>query len=301
MFPEMFSGTKKQKQQLKQHLKKTKRANCFANKEKKNNTCYADDDLLKLRSMWNSKHPDAIIASKKAPIIWKALEKNLSNVCNNELCWLEKPFVNSDIGKRIKEASFAPMQPVSWKKNKNEWLTTIDIEKVMKQYEERYPHFEFLGPSPIDFDHKHGSGECVWDEICECDVCEKYNNNKRKLGFIFNLDPHYKGGSHWVSMFVDLDHNFIFFMDSNGESIPDEVRDLMKRIKKQAKEGLSKKLRFIDNAPMEHQYRNTECGIYCLYTLITLLEEKKKPQTIRRKRIPDEEMEKFRNIYFNQK
>ena len=52
---------------------------------------------------------------------------------------------------------------------------------------------------------------------------------------------------------------------------------------------------------MEHQYRNTECGIYCLYTLITLLEEKKKPQTIRRKRIPDEEMEKFRNIYFNQK
>ena len=58
-------------------------------------------------------------------------------------------------------------------------------------------------------------------------------------------------------------------------------------------------MRFIDNAPMEHQHENTECGIYSLYTLIQLLQEKTTPQKLRRKRIPDEDMEEFRSIYFN--
>ena len=88
-------------------------------------------------------------------------------------------------------------------------------------------------------------------------------------------------------------------MDSNGDKIPDEVKLLVNRIKQQGKEGLHKKLRFIDNAPMEHQYENTECGIYSLYTIVQLLLEKKTPQTLRRRRIPDEDMEEFRSIFFN--
>ena len=117
---------------------------------------------------------------------------------------------------------------------------------------------------------------------------------------IFNLDPHYKGGSHWVSLFVDLDDNYIFFLDSNGVKIPKEIKVLVKRLQKQAKDGLHKKLKFIDNAPMEHQHENTECGIYSLYNIISLLTKKKTPHQIKRTRITDKEMEEYRSIFFNE-
>jgi hypothetical protein len=62
--------------------------------------------------------------------------------------------------------------PRSWKKNKYEWLSSVDIESVMDQYEEKYPEFKFLGPTPIDFDRKLGSG-CVKNEICRLSIAEK--------------------------------------------------------------------------------------------------------------------------------
>jgi hypothetical protein len=276
-----------------------KQVNCFANKETRNNSCYNNNDMEKLRTMWNKRHPDVKINTKKHEQIWKSLEKNLSKVCKDELCWLERPFVDTNIGKKIKKASFAPMQPKEWTKDPSEWLTTIDIEEVLKQYDDKHPEFLFLGPTPIDFDHKFDDGECVFDGICNLDIEKQYNKGIRKIGFVFNLDPHDEEGSHWVSMFVDLDKNFIFYFDSNGEVIQDEIKVLMKRIKKQGKERLNKKLRFIDNAPREHQHRNTECGIYCIYAIVHLLEGKITPQTIKRKRIPDKKMDEFRKIYFN--
>ena len=50
---------------------------------------------------------------------------------------------------------------------------------------------------------------------------------------------------------------------------------------------------------MEHQYQDTECGIYALYFTISLLEEKHKPQYFLTHRITDNTMKKFRKIYFN--
>ena len=32
-----------------------------------------------------------------------------------------------------------------------EWLSTLDINKVLYQYEEKYPDFKFLGAVPLDF------------------------------------------------------------------------------------------------------------------------------------------------------
>ena len=51
--------------------------------------------------------------------------------------------------------------PESWKKKPNEWLSSVDITKVMKQYGSAYRDFEFLGPSPIDYDTHKYNGECV--------------------------------------------------------------------------------------------------------------------------------------------
>lgn len=293
----MLLGGKTKKNKIK---KTKKKANCYAGRTKKNGkTCYADKALIELRDEWNKMHPDKKITTKNSEKIWDQLEFNLNHVCENEICWLEKKFNKGNIAERLKKIHFAPMQPDQWKKNPNEWLNSLDIEHVMKQYENDYKNFEFLGPSPIDFDLIKNN-KCIEEEICNCNVVEKYNKGIRKIGMIFNLDPHYKGGSHWVSLFVDLDDNYIFFLDSNGVKIPKEIKALVKRLQKQAKDGLHKKLKFIDNAPMEHQHENTECGIYSLYNIISLLTKQKSPRQIKNKRIPDADMEEFRSIFFNE-
>ena len=45
--------------------------------------------------------------------------------------------------------------------------------------------------------------------------------------------------------------------------------------------------------------RNTECGMYCLYFIISLLSNKHDFNYFNTKRIPDKHVEEFRNIYFN--
>ncbi|MBT7790583.1 MAG: tetratricopeptide repeat protein, partial [Calditrichaeota bacterium] len=73
----------------------------------------------------------------------------------------------------------------------------------MEQYERAYPYYRFIGPSPIDYDSQMAYGECVWNELCNFNLKKTIDRNKTKIGIVFNTDPHYMGGSHWISMFID--------------------------------------------------------------------------------------------------
>ena len=83
-----------------------------------------------------------------------------------------------------------PAAPEEWTKKPDEWLSTVDIQKVMKQWENSYPCFEFLGPSPIDYDKQQLFGECVWEELCKFSLKSCKKRGKYKIGIIFNLDIH---------------------------------------------------------------------------------------------------------------
>ena len=297
MFGGMFSTRKrKPKKKRKSSLKIT---NCYGGVEKRDGTCYTRDNLIEMRNLWNIKHPDRQIRATDPEQIWKKFDEYLQHVCSSEACWLKQHFIDKKISSKIFDKSFSPSKPSKWRKNPVEWLDSLDIQRVMKQYEDTNDNFEFYGAAPIDFDDKYkGTDQCVFEEICKLNVQERYNRGKTNLGFIFNLDPHYKSGSHWVSLFVDLNDNYIFFLDTNGNSIPIRVKELVKRIKSQCKNDLHKKMRFIDNAPRRHQYENTECGMYCLYAIIAQLKKLHTPQWIKRNRIPDDEMKEFRDILY---
>ena len=292
------------------HKKKFRESKCSPlvkrNPDKKPFSCYTDQQLSEMRDLWNSRHPDAKITETDSKEIWKRLRDNMSNVCNRETCWLKQKFVKSEVGKKFLQHSFAPKSPDVWKKNPTEWLTSVDISNVMKQYEKAYPSFEFIGPSPIDFDthitntrsQDGRKKECVWQELCEFELFDYVRKGKKKIGIIFNLDPHYLDGSHWVALFVDVAKKSIFYFDSNGESAPDEVMRLVKKIKTQGKKQ-NIRFKFDSNQGIEHQLKNTECGIYCLYFIIQLTKGTKKAEYFKTNIIRDDVMQKLRKIYFD--
>ena len=296
----------KNRQKMKKLKNKTqkeirvKNVNCSPKDTKDLNefTCYTDKDLYKLRDLWNARHPDVQIMTNDPKEIHKTLTKYMSNVCSKESCWLKQNFLDNKTIQELTE-SFAPESPREWKTNPNEWVSSVDIMKVMKQYEKAYKCFDFIGPSPIDFDTKMLYGECVWDELCNFSLSEQIKKGKTKIGIIFNTDPHNKPGQHWISMFINIKKKKIFFFDSVGDKAPKQVMVLINRIIKQGKK-LNINIKFDQNHPVEHQYGDTECGIYSLFFISHMLEDKFTEHYMKTHILKDDYMQKFRKVYFNE-
>ena len=153
----------------KKYINNFKELNCSPNK-KLNFTCYDNEELNRLKTSWNSYYPNNKILTNNNKKIWEFLQKELINNCDTEQCWLKQDFMNNRLTNKLLTNTFAPKSPDSWKTNPNEWLSSEDIIKVMRQYEHTYPEFKFIGPSPIDFDYKKGFGQCVWNELCNLDI-----------------------------------------------------------------------------------------------------------------------------------
>lgn len=262
-------------------------------------SCYTNDNLLYLRNNWNARHPDAKITTNSPREIHRQLSNYLKDVCHAETCWLKQKDAFGKLDSNL-ENSFAPVAPEEWKKNPNEWLSSVDIMKVMKQYERAYKCFDFMGPTPINFDSKKLYGECVWEELCKFNLKNHLKRGKTKIGIIFNTDPDYKSGQHWISMFVNIKKKTIFFFDSTGDPAPPEVMTLVERIQKQ---GRALKpplmLKFDSNEGVEHQNGNTECGIYSIFFIAHMLEDTVNEHYMKTHILSDQYMEKFRKVYFN--
>jgi len=291
----------KTKKNNKKSLKKQRffKLNCSPENKDKDYTCYSDVDLLKLKDMWNARHPDKPILETESKEIWSKLKNYYTNICNKESCWVRQMTKNTRMEKDLLDA-FAPESPKEWKKNPNEWLSSLDILKVMNQYEKKYKCFDFLGPSPIDYDTHKLYGDCVWEELCHFSLQDQIKKGHTKIGVIFNTDPHYKGGQHWISLFINVKKHTIFFFDSAGDSIPNQIKKFVDTVIEQGTK-LTKPIhfKFDQNYPVEHQYYNTECGIYSLFFIVHMLEDKITGNYLKTHVLKDKYMEQFRNVYYN--
>jgi len=276
-----------------------KKLNCSPENESKEYTCYSNNDLKKIKNMWNARHPDQPIKTSSSKQIWDKLKEYYSSVCNKESCWVRQMTKNTKLEKELLDA-FSPESPKEWKKNPNEWLSSIDILKVMGQYEKKYKCFEFLGPSPIDYDTHKLYGECVWEELCHFNLEQQIKKGHTKFGIIFNLDPHYKGGSHWVSLFINVKKKTIFYFDSAGETVPTQIKKFADNVIKQGNNlQVPIKFTFDENHPVEHQYGNTECGIYSIFFVIHMLEDKITGHYLKTHVLKDNYIQQFRHIFYN--
>jgi len=282
--------------------RKLKKQQCGPNGSGRKYTCIRDQSICKLKTLWNKRHPDNKIQNGSIRNTWAHLQKKLKNVCNKESCWLKQKFAKGGIGNELSVA-FAPESPEKWKRNPTEWLSSNDIISVMKQYEQKYKCFDFIGPSPIDYDTHKMYGECVWDELCHFDLKEQIDSGKTKIGVIFNIDPHYKGGSHWVSLFINIKKATIFYFDSVGRTIPSQIKKFVDMVKRQGLHLPAHKqilFKYDENHPQEHQQGDTECGVYSLYFIIHMLEDTHDGNYFKTHLITDKCVQRFRKIYFNE-
>jgi hypothetical protein len=282
------------------------------------NSCLTPDILVKIKNEYNKDHPIERIESKDPIEIWNILNVRLKREknCKKEKCWLNE-IDDRKLRKEIEEYIFAPEQPAEWNTNPDEWLSNYDIFNVIRQYQDTYKDFKFMGPTTIDFDTRlpEKKNHCVEDALCEFDLKKSIKNGFKYFACVFNLDKHYESGSHWVSMYINIPEKVIIYFDSAGATnIPNEIDDLVERLQKQASELDNPiKFKYLNNNKLIHQRGGSECGMYAIFFIITMLtgktpftKEKKMSMNERldlflKKRIPDEVVFDYRDLYFNKK
>ena len=169
----------------------------------------------------------------------------------------------------LAEEWLRPAQPAAWASDPDMWLDTINIRDVMVQYEKGRSDFTFLGPYPIDFAAAEDSGpgragtsdRCLIGEMCGLDL----KNSKDYIGIIYNLDPHYKSGSHWVANFINKPAKTCYYFDSYGMRPPHRVYRFMQWLTLQMPE-----MQLGWNG-RKFQFSDSECGMYSMYFIDRML------------------------------
>jgi len=171
-----------------------------------------------------------------------------------------------------------------------DWLSTVDINQVLYQYEEKYPDFKFLGAVPMDFmDLDYLPFQTLKFEDIE-------KEGIKRIGIIFNTDKSFQKGKHWISFFCDFHQAQIYFSDSMGTRPPKEVNDFMKLIEKYM-ESKKKHNPDIKYNKTQHQKGNSECGVYSINFILRLLKGKSFDK-ITGKRLSDNQVNQCRMKYF---
>ena len=270
---------------------------CVKNKKVIKTSCMTQEVLEKIKDEYNKDHEDQIIATRPA-LIWHELRMKLD--CKDERCWI-KEIDDPDLRTQVKNQLFAPEHPPEWIHNKNEWLSNFDIDLVMKQYEDKDKTFKYLATAPMDYDFVVDSSKktCYEEEMCKFDLKEMLDSGKRKFAVIFNLDKHDESGSHWISLFINADRKFIMFFDSANGFLPGGVKKFVNHVKAEGqKNGI--KFRFMRNHK-QHQRSNTECGVYSIHFVVEMLHNADRAiELFINGYIPDNKIEKYRKIYFNE-
>jgi len=274
-------------------------------KRRAGESCLPLDAIQRLARTWNDAHPGHAIKGKRIKTrkngntaghhktTWKNLRTAMKNryECDTEYCIVKKLPGLSEKDRKEMLPYFRPERPKEWDSKPKTWLDSYNLEDVMKQYEQADPSFKFIGPVPIDFDGKEeATGRCIVDELCKLNLSEMTSKGIKTIGIIFNLDKHDEPGSHWVCAFVDIANRKAYYFDSYGYEPEPEIETFLKRMKDQGCE-------FVYWNDIRHQREGSECGMYCLYVIISLLNGTPF-DSICKNVVPDKVMNLFRDVLF---
>lgn len=273
---------------------------CAPNKVYTDDSCIPLEVLIDMAEAYNklNKSNPIVIDYKQETLNPSILKRNLvkefterlKDKCKyDQICWTKQSFVKQmkRHTNELKLNTFRPTGPTG----QFTWLSTLDIDKVMTQYETKYTDFKFLGAVPIDFDDLPQLG------LKNINFDQYKSKGYTEFGVIFNLDEHYKSGSHWVATYMDLTKGNIYFSDSFA--IPPEKR-IRAFLRHAANYCQSKGLTNLDirHNKTRHQRGNSECGVYSINFILRLLRGDTF-DTVTAEPLADRVVNKCRNVYFN--
>ena len=279
---------------------------CSPKKKSKGRSCLNNSLLKKIVNILNKNYKCNLDTGKSQNNIYNNICKKIKEIsdCENEACWSSLDVIKkglSDNDYRNFVNSFRPFMPEKWKENPGTWLNTNDIDNVLNQYKEKYDFFEYPGAIPIDFDKKTDSGSCMVNDICKIDVESLLNNKKKCMGVVFNTDPHNASGQHWFSIYIDLvgknmkNKPTIYYFDSVAEDPQQEIVEFVQKLQGQFKD-MGKELDVVYN-DIKHQYENTECGVYSIHFITSMLKGMQFRNYVNNIN-SDRQMREMRNLFF---
>ncbi len=241
-----------------------------------------------LRNAYNKEHKnEPQIQNGGTEVVWSELQVRLRAKCKSG----RAECIVAALLRR-------PKAPKEWAVNRWEWLSSDDIDAVEKNFTKVFNDYFYVGAVPIDFDLKSDTGKCLVSALCKMKLEELYKKGKHRIGIVVNTDPHDGPGEHWVCVFCDIRPDLEFprmtYFDSYAQKPEKEIVELMERWKEQwdATKIHSKGMELTYNKT-RHQYKDSECGIYCIYFHYACLMEIPMGE-----RIPDEVINSFRTLLF---
>ena len=247
------------------------------------------DEVERLRKVYNEEHSsEKPIPAGPIAKVWNAIKDRLHEKCSAGTA-------ECIVAHMLKKQK----APEEWVSNPEEWLSSIDIEKIESEFMHVFAKYKFLGCIPIDFDKKSQTGKCIVDSLCSIQIQDLYNKGARRIGIVFNTDVSTGPGQHWIALYADLNPKYenarITYFDSYSKAPEPEIQRLMRRWKEQwdATKIHSKPTELTYNKTL-HQYQDSECGMYCIYfhwcCLVGVPMEK---------RVPDEVVRSFRGVLYS--
>lgn len=272
---------------------------CAPSKSFDNVSCIDVNVLIDMAHAYNSEFPndkikmydymDSLNPRKYKKYLAKQFSHKLKDVCANQRCWIKQKFTKrmNDYNEfALKKNTFRPKGP----NGRFEWLNTFNIDNVLSQYESKHNSFKSFGAVPIDF------ADLNQLEIAKFNIHDLYKKNKTKIGVVFNLDEHYKSGSHWVALYADLEQGQIYFSDSYGTRPEKRIRKFMRELAADLR-NKHKKMDIRYNKT-RHQYGNSECGVYSINFIVRLLGGESF-EKLTKTQLSDDDVNKCREVYFN--
>ena len=285
------------------------RLDCAPGRVYNNGSCLYKDELQSIIIEYNKQKKNYNNLKDTLSLSKNALIENVNDIMkeyecsdNDQICWVGTKLVKKINNGEISGSVFKPIAP----EGKYEWLSTTNINQVLEQYTNKHPDFEFYGALPYDFD--------ILDEleINNINFKDLANKNKTKMGIVLNLDNHDENGSHWVAIYSELDKNRIYYFDSFGKKPGKRIRNFSNKLLKfmhsnntngnfNTKDFLKKykssHMYDIRYNKTQHQFKNSECGVYSMNFLIRLLNGEDFDSIVDNI-TNDDDMNKCRNIYF---
>ena len=251
---------------------------------------FDEAEIKNLCEVYNKEHPKEAKMScegRNSDEVWRDLQKRLGSKCKTG----RAECIIASLLRR-------PKAPAEWTLNREEWLSSDDIDAVEKNYNKLFPNYYYVGSVPMDFDLKDETRKCVVSALCSMKLPELYKKGFHRIGIVVNTDPHDGPGQHWVAVYADLrpelEYPRVTYFDSYAHTPEPEIKELMTRWKEQWDvTGIHKEGMHTTFNKTRHQYKDSECGMYCLYFHYACLMNIPMGE-----RMPDDVVNTFRNLLF---